>query len=60
MCRFKTPFASLGLARYLIYNEHQDSILALTDALDSVQMDDKSLKDAVEMGVICLPERRSV
>ncbi len=33
-------------------NEHQDSILALTDALDSVQMDDKALKDAVEMGVL--------
>ena len=33
-------------------NEHQDSILALTDALDSVQMDDKALKDALEMGVL--------
>jgi imidazolonepropionase-like amidohydrolase len=33
-------------------NEHQDSILVLTDALDSVQMDDKALKDAVEMGVL--------
>jgi imidazolonepropionase-like amidohydrolase len=33
-------------------NEHQDSILALADALDSVQMDDKALKDAVEMGVL--------
>ncbi len=33
-------------------NEHQDSILALTDALDSIQMDDKALKDAVEMGVL--------
>ena len=33
-------------------NEHQDSILALTDALDSVQMDDKALKDAMEMGVL--------
>ena len=33
-------------------NEHQDSILALTDALDSVQMDDKAMKDAVEMGVL--------
>jgi imidazolonepropionase-like amidohydrolase len=33
-------------------NEHQDSILLLTDALDSIQMDDKALKDAVEMGVL--------
>jgi imidazolonepropionase-like amidohydrolase len=33
-------------------NEHQDSILALNDALDSVQMDDKALKDAIEMGVL--------
>jgi len=33
-------------------NEHQDSILTLTDALDSIQMDDKSLKDAVQMGVL--------
>ena len=33
-------------------NEHQDSILALTDALDSIQMDDKALKDAVQMGVL--------
>jgi imidazolonepropionase-like amidohydrolase len=33
-------------------NEHQDSILALSDALDSVQMDDRSFQDAVEMGVL--------
>jgi imidazolonepropionase-like amidohydrolase len=33
-------------------NEHHDSILALTDALDSIQMDDKALKDALEMGVL--------
>jgi imidazolonepropionase-like amidohydrolase len=33
-------------------NEHQDSILVLTDALDSIQMDDKALKDAIEMGVL--------
>ena len=31
-------------------NERHDSILALTDALDSVQMDDSALKDAVEAG----------
>jgi imidazolonepropionase-like amidohydrolase len=33
-------------------NEHQDSILVLTDALDSIQMDDKAMKDAIEMGVL--------
>jgi imidazolonepropionase-like amidohydrolase len=33
-------------------NDQLDSILALTDALDSVQMDDKSLRDAVQSGVL--------
>ena len=33
-------------------NDHLDSILALTDALDSVQMDDKAFSDAVESGVL--------
>jgi len=33
-------------------NENMNSILALSDALDSVQMDDSALKDAVEMGVL--------
>ncbi len=33
-------------------NDRLDSILALTDALDSVQMDDKAFKDAVESGVL--------
>ncbi len=33
-------------------NDHSDSILALTDALDSVQMDDQAFKDAVESGVL--------
>jgi len=33
-------------------NDHLDSILPLPDALDSVQMDDPSFKDAVEMGVL--------
>ena len=33
-------------------NDHLDSILALTDALDSVQMDDKSFREAVEAGVL--------
>ncbi len=33
-------------------NEKMDSILALADALDSVQMDDPSFAEAVEMGVL--------
>jgi len=33
-------------------NDHTDSILALPDALDSVQMDDAAFQDAVEMGVL--------
>jgi len=33
-------------------NEHMDSILAVPDALDSVQMDDSALRDAVEAGVL--------
>ncbi len=33
-------------------NEHLDSILALPDALDSVQMDDVAFRDAIEMGVL--------
>lgn len=33
-------------------NDHLDSILPLPDALDSVQMDDPSFRDAVEMGVL--------
>jgi imidazolonepropionase-like amidohydrolase len=33
-------------------NEHMDSILAVPDALDSVQMDDSALADAVEAGVL--------
>ncbi len=33
-------------------NDQHDSITALSDALDSVQMDDQSFKDAVEMGVL--------
>ncbi|MDY7036999.1 MAG: amidohydrolase family protein [Thermodesulfobacteriota bacterium] len=33
-------------------NDHLDSVLALADALDSVQMDDPALQDAVEMGVL--------
>ena len=33
-------------------NDQSESILALADALDSVQMDDSALQDAVEMGVL--------
>ncbi|HUT01316.1 MAG TPA: amidohydrolase family protein [Phycisphaerae bacterium] len=33
-------------------NEQRDSILTLPDALDSVQMDDASFPEAVEMGVL--------
>ena len=33
-------------------NDHLDSILILSDALDSVQMDDKAFRDAVESGVL--------
>ncbi len=33
-------------------NDHLDSILALPDALDSVQMDDKAFREAVEAGVL--------
>ncbi len=39
-------------------NDKLDTILALSDALDSVQMDDKTFLDAVEMGVlysVCSP-----
>ena len=33
-------------------NEHMDAIMALPDALDSVQMDDFAFKDAIELGVL--------
>ena len=33
-------------------NDHLDSIMALPDALDSVQMDDKAFREAVEAGVL--------
>jgi imidazolonepropionase-like amidohydrolase len=33
-------------------NDRLDSIMALPDALDSVQMDDSALQDALEMGVL--------
>ena len=33
-------------------NEHMDTVLALADALDSVHMDDRAFRDAIEMGVL--------
>jgi imidazolonepropionase-like amidohydrolase len=33
-------------------NDHMDSMLFLADALDSVQMDDTSFRDSVELGVL--------
>jgi len=33
-------------------NDQSESIIALADALDSVQMDDSALTDAIEMGVL--------
>lgn len=33
-------------------NDRQDSVLALSDALDSVQMDDPAFREAIEMGVL--------
>jgi imidazolonepropionase-like amidohydrolase len=33
-------------------NDHHESIQAISDALDSVQMDDRALTDAVESGVL--------
>ena len=33
-------------------NDHIDALLALPDALDSIQMDDTAFRDAVEMGVL--------
>ena len=33
-------------------NETMDSILAISDALDSLQMDDAAIKEAIEMGVL--------
>ncbi len=33
-------------------NEHMEALLALPDALDSIQMDDAAFQDAVEMGAL--------
>ena len=55
---FIDPHSHIGMARSGEpsgegeANDHIDSILALTDALDSVQMDDRALADAVESGVL--------
>jgi imidazolonepropionase-like amidohydrolase len=55
---FIDPHSHIGMERYGEpigegeANDHLDSILALTDALDSVQMDDKAFRDAVESGVL--------
>lgn len=55
---FVDPHSHIGMARagepseHSEANEHTESILALADALDSVQMDDSAFKDAIEMGVL--------
>jgi imidazolonepropionase-like amidohydrolase len=55
---FVDPHSHIGMARagepndQSEANDQTDSILALVDALDSVQMDDSAFKDAVEMGVL--------
>ena len=55
---FIDPHSHIGMARAgepgseNEANDNMDSILAISDALDSVQMDDASFKDAIEMGVL--------
>lgn len=55
---FIDPHSHIGMARAgepsneSEANDKLDSILALPDALDSVQMDDKAFLEAVEMGVL--------
>jgi imidazolonepropionase-like amidohydrolase len=55
---FIDPHSHIGLARAgepsgeAEANDQLESIQALSDALDSVQMDDGALRDAVEMGVL--------
>jgi len=55
---FIDPHSHIGLARSgepsgeAEANDQQDAIQALSDALDSIQMDDSALQDAVEMGVL--------
>jgi imidazolonepropionase-like amidohydrolase len=55
---FIDPHSHIGLARSgepsgdAEANDQQDAIQALSDALDSIQMDDSAFQDAVEMGVL--------
>ena len=55
---FVDPHSHIGMARAgepsneSETNDKLDAILALPDALDSVQMDDKAFLEAVEMGVL--------
>ncbi len=55
---FIDPHSHIGMSRAgepsdeAESNEHMQSILALPDALDSVQIDDTAFQDAVEMGVL--------
>ncbi|MEJ2723179.1 MAG: amidohydrolase family protein [Deltaproteobacteria bacterium] len=55
---FIDPHSHIGMSRAgepsrdAEANDHLDSLLALTDALDSVQMDDAAFQDAIEMGVL--------
>ena len=55
---FIDPHSHIGLARSgepsgeAEANDQLDAIQALSDALDSVQMDDSALQDAIEMGVL--------
>ena len=55
---FIDPHSHIGLARSgepsgeAEANDQLDAIPALSDALDSVQMDDSALQDAIEMGVL--------
>jgi imidazolonepropionase-like amidohydrolase len=55
---FIDPHSHIGMARAgepsrdSEANDQLDSLFALTDALDSVQMDDTAFQDAIEMGVL--------
>jgi imidazolonepropionase-like amidohydrolase len=55
---FIDPHSHIGLSRSgepsaeSEANDHHESIQALSDALDSVHMDDTAFRDAVEMGVL--------
>ncbi len=55
---FLDAHTHLGLARAgepsgeAEYNEQMDSLITLPDALDSIQLDDSSFTDCIEMGVL--------